>query len=222
MSFVFKLLVFIFFITFIFVAVTFYNVINDPQQDHVSSETAAHSLERTIKQIKFEISDVKAVGSKVPKWSNDFDGNVTRLSAKTFDMLDELLLSVVDNNFPVIISNSVAVKWGALLWDLWDLALPEKWPVLNKVLTLDTKFSGSGIFVMNDEKSEGGTLGAKCNDCSSLESPLVIPEMYLADFLFDLKNNTCKHFYSTNYRVVETIAKVTFILKLIGLVFIMF
>ncbi len=211
------------FLVLVFVGVKFYLVMNEQNPADTSFETAASSLERTIKHIKFKISSVKVVGKDSQKWNNEFVGNLSSLSAKTFDSLDEMLLSVVDNNFPIIISNSVAEQWQALHWDLWDLALPEKWPVLTKVLTIDTKYSGDTIFLMNHEKSEGGTLNTKCDDCSSLESPVVVPEMYLADFLFDLKNNTRrKHFYSTNYRIVETIAKVKLLFKILMALLIIF
>lgn len=157
------------------------------------------SLDSTIKRIQCDVFNVSIpIDSPLPPKNLNLQYDIRLLSAAN---LEETLRDVVNDRLPYVLTDSVASKWKALKWNIWDLAASDKWPILKNVLSLE----GDNVIVTETERDVGGMIGG----ISSMHRrPTVIPEMYFADFLNDVRNSTNKLFYSTNYRVLESIAKV--------------
>ena len=172
------------------------------EEDFIVNTPEQPTLDSTIKQIQFDVFNVSSpLEPLLPPKNLNHVYEVKELSGKN---LEETLRSVVENRLPYVITDSVASKWKALKWNIWDLATSSKWPILKNVLSIN---SDSSLFVTETERDLGGMLSS-ISSISARKSPDLISEMYFADFLNDVRSSGNKLFYSTNYRVLEGLAKV--------------
>lgn len=180
-----------------------------PDEDYVSKDTVNMPvLDSTIKAIQYNVFDVSShIDAVVPPKNLNLQYDIKAVSGKN---LEESLRDVVNDRLPYVITDSVSSKWKALRWNIWDLAATSKWPILKNVLSIPADRS---VFVTETERDLGGMISG-ASTISSRRAPDVIPDMYFADFLNDVRNATNKLFYSTNYRVVESLAKVFHMFRL--------
>lgn len=160
--------------------------------------SATNELDQTIHMIRFNISKVRRT---TPRSSVNTEENFVKVYSSHKQSMTESIRQIVEGEYPVILTNTIATKWKALKWDLWDLAVSSLWPILSNVLSLDH----TEEFVLQNQREQSGMLGGLIKNQSF---PIVVNMMYLADFLNDLRNASCLYFYSVNFRVFESLGKV--------------
>ncbi len=166
------------------------------------SEMDINQLDSTIQSIKF---DVYGSFKQTDQITFRHAKEINKISTKYIAIRSAVQMAAQDNT-PVVLTDSDATSWASTKWDLWNLASSNKWPILSSVLSLHE----SHLFVVELERDLGGMIGTKSPLLTS-DRPVLVPEMYFADFLFDLRNSSpvaSKYFFAANYRVIESIAKV--------------
>ncbi len=185
-----------------------------------TSRQEISDLDTTIKIVKFSLRDVVDPFERIVTKNGNIYETIKRFSDNRSPTLT--LQSVMKKRVPSIVVHSLLTEWPALRWDLWKLASQSKWPILSGVLALDQRprddnesTFNSRVFVVHNERDTGGMLTIASAVLPPRPAPRVVPEMYFADLLVDLKNLSSAHgesktryFYSANYRVMESIAKV--------------
>ncbi len=136
---------------------------------------------------------------------NSYDlRNLSTSNVVTVQWSDSLQLNdLIADRVPKIILNSTAITWKALKWNLITLA--ESYPILHDVLLIN-KTKDKSIFVTQNEIDVGGMLHMV--DESHVEVVTVVNEISFLEFINELlHSNMRSYFYSTNFRVIEGIAK---------------
>lgn len=160
---------------------------------------STNELDQTIHLIRFNVSKITRTIPGIPASKGE---NLVKVYASQEETLTDSIRHIVEDEYPVILMNTVAAHWNALKWDLWDLAASSLWPVLSNVLSLEH----TQEFLLQNQREHSGMI---IGDLMKNQTfPVAIDMMYLADFLNDLRNTSCLYFYSVNFRVFESLAKV--------------
>ena len=130
--------------------------------------------------------------------------NLSTSSLETSHWSDSVSINgLVEGRVPRVVVNSVAMTWKALQWNLITLA--KSYPFLQDVLLIN-KTKDRAVFVTQNEIDIGGMLHMV--DESHVEVVKVIEEILFLEFINELLYaSTRSYFYSTNFRVIEGIAK---------------
>lgn len=114
------------------------------------------------------------------------------------------LASLFTKRRPVRIVHSSASTWPAIRWDWWHLST--RFPLLAKVLAAPPAEAGAPhVIITQHERDAGGMI-----DTFAMLSPAEsVDDVLMANFLYDSGDPSVHHFFSSNYRVFESIAKVT-------------
>lgn len=134
----------------------------------------------------------------------------TKVVGKKMKRLDNVISEVVEARSPIVLASSRVADWGLMHLDLWNMATGS-WPVLGDVLSMSSHIrlasasADSKTFVVQDHFSEPG---GRISTGTSRHQPVKVnKELYLANFLLNVKNTSQCSFYSTNYRVMESLTK---------------
>jgi uncharacterized protein (DUF1697 family) len=126
----------------------------------------------------------------------------------------DVLSSIVKFNKPVYLQFEDFFFWNdATKIDFWKLS-SDSWPLLENVLSLTTTTQNEEVeeqqqncnFVVENEVDENSIMLQK--NIEKKQNIHLIKEMFFVDFLSDVKDNKKHYFYSTNYKVFETISKI--------------
>jgi hypothetical protein len=178
------------------------------------------TLKEIINRIKFDINipnkDIIIPNFKSKIDSSNLNNNI--INKKWISKKNTINIILKRN--PVKLIDSVATSWNAITWDLWDLSI--SWPLLQGLFSLQidniNNNNNNNVFIIENEHDIGGMIKIDSlnNDNSKKK---IIDEVMFADFLFDLNSIKDQYFYSTNYRVMEGIAKVLNISKYIHVIY---
>lgn len=110
---------------------------------------------------------------------------------------------LIADRVPKVVLNSTVMTWKALKWNLITLA--ESYPILHDVLLIN-KTKDNAVFVTQNEIDVGGMLSMV--DESHVKVVTVVNELSFLEFISELLHSKLRsYFYSTNFRVIEGIAK---------------
>lgn len=185
------------------------NIINDINNDKVET------LKEIIDRIKFDIN-IPNNEIIIPNFINKLSKiesinkfkNIINKKWKSKESTSKFILK----RNPVKFIDSIAKSWNAINWDFWNLSI--SWPLLQGLFSLqiDNNISNdndynNNVFIIENEIDIGGMIKINTLNNDNLKKKF-IDEIMFADFLYDLNSIKDQYFYSTNYRVMEGIAKV--------------
>jgi len=180
------------------------------QREEPQPLTFYEELKLHIHQIRFNTSDIRL--KTIFPSSRTLTPNLPLLVPLAFKSISEALVLVKDKK-PFLFESTDVQSWHLLSSDIWDLAY--RWPLLNAVLKL--KVDGKRhvdakrmpVFIAEFEPLEGGVIGV----ATEAGRPEVTNEMLFAQLLTQASSEDNKFFYSTNFRIMERIMNVSYLLS---------
>lgn len=166
----------------------------------VDEDLLENKLVEAVQELRYDL-----IGKFPGKSANTLPINTSSAGIKAWTWTNKsAFIDETRNKKPFILIDSPAIWWKALSWDLWNIST--RWPLLKNVLV--TEEESHMILQQSDESgdTDGGMIGVTKNDASF---PDVIYEMMFTNFLFHAASPKLYMLYSSNYRVMESIAKLS-------------
>lgn len=115
---------------------------------------------------------------------------------------EDTVRNAVEHREPAVIVNSSANHWGALEWDIWELA--KKFPLL--LGTAVSKDPESSTILLENDREPGGMI----TEASGMLQPaVVVQDMLFVSFLNTFKDKAVRMFYSSDFRIVQRMIDVS-------------
>lgn len=171
------------------------------------------SMELIVNAQRFDVfgSVIDSSAKFANLWSSNNETIMTKLVGEGAKALTTEIVDAVEGRVPVVlVSNSVS-QWQLLKADWWNISL--SWPLLLNVLSLrSTKRSDDNpqlephvndkTFIIQDYVSEAG---GRIATGVSRHRQIDVKDYFLTNFLSEVRNRSRCSFYSTDFRVMESL-----------------
>ena len=172
------------------------NTATMPKDNNQRSPMSA--MDKMVDYSKFELFS----GSLAAKKVNHFVSEKVPISVPTVTYSgDDTIRDIVHKREPRVLLASRASQWGALHWDLWDLA--KKLPLLMGVAA--TEDEATATVVLQHERDPGGML----TEQPGIPLAKITENMFFFNFLLAFKNAAVRMFYYGDFRIFQRMINVS-------------